>query len=211
MISNIFLITFWERIWWWLYKQDMYLFFKINNDWHNSFLDSVFPWWRDANTWIPLYLFLIIFLFINVGKKAGWWILFVIITVALTDQISSHLIKNLVMRSRPCADSILANHVRLLLNNCSGGYSFPSSHATNHFGFAVFIFITLKNIIGKWRYAFLVWAATISYGQVYVGVHYPIDVFCGAILGSIIGFIISYIFNRTFEKLQLFNPQSKNL
>jgi len=211
MIVPFILISFWERLWIWLDRQDTYLFLKINNDWHNSFLDSVYPWWREANTWIPLYLFLIIFLGMNVGKKAGWWILFAVITVVLTDQISAHLIKNLVMRPRPCQDSVLAYHVRLLLSNCSGGFSFPSSHATNHFGFAVFIFLTLKNIIGRWRFAFLFWAASIAYGQVYVGVHYPLDVVCGSVLGIFIGFSTAYIFNHIFEELQLFHKQPKQI
>jgi len=211
IIFNLFATSFWQRIWLWLDQQDTYLFLKINNDWNNSFLDFVFPWWREANTWIPLYLFLIVFLWMNIGKKAVWWMAFAVITFAITDQLSAHLIKNIVLRLRPCQDNILAYHVRLLLNNCSGGYSFPSTHATNHFGFAVFIFITLKNIIGKWRYVFLIWAASIAYGQVYVGVHYPLDVFAGAVIGTFIGYLTSYIFIHIFGALQLFNPEPESV
>lgn len=86
------------------------------------------------------------------------------------------------------------SHVRLLLGHCSGGYSFTSSHATNHFGFAVYVSITLKPILKKWKYVFLIWAATISYAQVYVGVHYPLDILCGAILGTTIGIATAELF-----------------
>jgi undecaprenyl-diphosphatase len=199
----VFIIGFWERIWLWADQADTWLFLQINSHWTHPWLDNILPWWRDANSWIPLYLFMILFLFLNFKNKAWWWLLFAVINVILTDQISSHLIKNFIQRPRPCADDYLQFHIRLLLDHCSGGYSFTSSHATNHFGFAVFVFITLKDVLKKWKWLFIVWAATISYGQVYVGVHYPLDVFCGALLGSFIGFMMSRIYTNQFGTLQL--------
>ncbi len=188
--------SFWHHVLQAAGRLDTALFLKINGAWHTSFFDSVFPWWREANTWVPLYLFFILLALVNFGKKAVPWILFVVLTLILTDQISSSLIKNWVQRPRPCRDEFLAAQVRLILNNCSGGYSFPSSHATNHFGFAVFVFITLKDVLKAWRYLFLLWAATISYGQVYVGVHYPIDILCGALLGTCIGYGTAMLFYK---------------
>jgi undecaprenyl-diphosphatase len=134
-------------------------------------------------------MFLIFFLFLNFKNKAWAWILFALITVVITDQTSSHFIKTFIQRPRPCVDDYLQFHVRLLLDHCSGGYSFTSSHATNHFGFAVFVFITLKEVLKKWKWLFIFWAATISYGQVYVGVHYPLDVLCGGMMGALIGWL----------------------
>ncbi|WP_316927843.1 phosphatase PAP2 family protein [Pedobacter agri] len=40
------------------------------------------------------------------------------------------------------------------------------------------------------------WAAIVSFAQVYVGVHYPVDVATGALLGSFIGLICSQIFKK---------------
>jgi len=40
----------------------------------------------------------------------------------------------------------------------------------------------------------LIWAAGISFAQVYVGVHYPLDVTAGAILGCIIAWSTASIF-----------------
>lgn len=196
MQSSILLMSFFQKIWALLEQWDTYLFLKINTVWTNSFLDSVFPWWREANAWVPLYLFLLVFVLMNFKKKALLWLLFVVITLVLTDQISSNLIKNWVARSRPCRDPFLMEHVRLILNNCSGGYSFPSSHATNHFGFAMFTFITLKPILKKWGWLFFVWAATICYGQVYVGVHFPVDVLCGSVLGCAIGYLTATVYTK---------------
>ena len=203
MLITLLSLTFFQKYWAWLCHWDTWLFLKINTEWTNPFLDSISPWWREANAWVPLYLFLIIFGIINFKKKVWYWLLFTAITLTLSDQLSSNLIKNLVERPRPCRDEFLADKVRLLLNNCSGGYSFTSSHATNHFAFAVFIFITLQPFFKKWTYLFFVWAATICYGQVYVGVHYPLDVVCGAILGCGIGYLTGTFFTKKIGPLSL--------
>ena len=180
----------------WLNKLDTFIFFKINTVYTSSFFDALFPWYREGNTWIPLYLFLILFVIINFKKSALQWIIFVVITLLLTDQLSSSIVKPFFERLRPCTDPILMNKVRLLLNHCSGGFSFTSSHATNHFGFAVFIMMTLGHVFRKWKYLFLIWAASVSYGQIYVGVHYPFDILGGAILGTTIGWLTASFYIR---------------
>lgn len=196
MSTPILLTTFFENIWEWLRYADTELFLKINTEWTNPLLDSIYPWYREANAWVPLYLFLIVFAIMNFKEKALPWILFAVLTATLTDQLSSSLIKNLIERPRPCREELLMGQVRLILNNCSGGYSFPSSHATNHFGFAMFLFLTLRPIMKKWGYVFFIWAATIAYGQVYVGVHYPLDILGGTLLGCLIGYFTGTYFNK---------------
>lgn len=181
-----------------LQNWDRWLFAKINHDWTNTFLDTVFPLWRESISWVPLYIFLLLFALLNFGRKAWPWIFSLIITVVITDQISSHVLKPLVNRPRPCHDLLLADQIRLLLNYCSDSRSFTSSHATNHFGVAVFIFNTMKPHFKKWGFLFYFWAATISYGQVYIGVHYPIDVICGALLGSSLGYFTYRQFKKRF-------------
>ena len=194
MITQMIAISFWQKLWFLINAWDSLLFLTINTKLTSPFLDTILPLCRDANTWIPLYLFLILFLFLNFKHKAWLWILFALITVVLTDQTSSHLVKLFIQRPRPCADDFLQFHVRLMVSHCSGGYSFTSSHATNHFGFAVFIFMTLKDVFKRWKWAFILWAAIVSYAQVYVGVHYPLDVIAGACLGSMIGWLTATIY-----------------
>ncbi|MBV9960658.1 MAG: phosphatase PAP2 family protein [Parafilimonas sp.] len=180
-----------------LLNLDTDFFYKINTVWTNSFFDNNFPWLRDATTWYPVYLFLLVLMLYNFGWRSWTWVVFIALNVTITDQLSSSVIKHLVPRLRPCQDANMADHVRMLVNHCSGGNSFPSSHATNHFGAAVFIYCTLRKYCGNWIYLFFIWAAIVSYGQVYVGVHYPTDVLGGAIIGSIIGFIVASIYNKT--------------
>ena len=180
----------------WLIQEDKKLFVLINSTCTNSFLDSVYPWWRDANTWVPLYVFLLAFMFLNFGKRTWPWLAFALFNILLSDQVSSTFFKNYFMRLRPCSDPEMFYQVRLLLGHCSGGYSFTSSHATNHFGFAMFLTQTVKPYLSQYKWLFFLWAGSIAYGQVYVGVHYPLDIFFGALLGCALGYLVASFYNR---------------
>ena len=91
--------------------------------------------------------------------------------------------------------------------SCGGGYSFPSSHAANHFALAVFL-IGIFGFAGQWQQkALLAWAGLIAFSQVYVGVHYPLDVICGAILGVLAGYLSLYFWRKYVLKLPLFSHQ----
>lgn len=197
-MDNIFLVGIFQKSWELIEDWDQQLFLLINRQWNLSLLDSLLPIWREANTWLPLYLFLILFVVINFPSKAFSWILTAIITFAISDQLSSSLLKPFFARLRPCNDPELVGIARLLLPNCGSGYSFTSSHATNHFAFAVFIYMTLGQVIGKWKWAFIIWAGSVAYAQVYVGVHYPLDVLGGGILGSLIGYATAFFYNQRF-------------
>jgi undecaprenyl-diphosphatase len=198
MITATLLVGFFDKLWHWLDAADKVLFLKINVTWTSSFWDSIFPWYRDSITWLPLYIFLLLFITFNYGSKSLPWIIGLIVTAALSDQISSSFLKNAFERTRPCNDIFMQLHARLLISRCPSSFSFTSSHATNHFAAAMFIFFTLKPVFKKWTYLFFFWAATISYGQVYIGVHYPIDIVGGCIIGCIIGFVTSAVFNKYF-------------
>ena len=203
MADYFLLQSFFQRLLQTILEWDSWLFLKINTVFTHPLLDKIFPLWRDSELWVPFYLFLIVLAIVNFGKKAWSWILFAIINVALTDQASSSLIKNWFARIRPCNEELLVGKMRLLLEHCSGGFSFTSSHATNHFGFAMFVFLTTRHLFGKWGKWLFVWAATISYGQVYVGVHYPIDILFGALLGSGIGALTAGYYNRKIGPITL--------
>jgi len=182
---------------------DQNLFFAINHGLSNPFFDWLMPALRNRFFWTPLYLFIAIFLVRNYGKK-GWIILiFTALTFGFTDYLASSVIKPAVERLRPCNDPEIKTEVKNIVA-CGTGFSFPSSHASNHFAIAVFLILLFYH---KWKLILpigLFWAASISFAQIYVGVHYPIDILSGALLGSMIGYVTSSILlaNKAFKLWQ---------
>lgn len=178
-----------------LYNFDIALFLKIHRGLSNAFFDWLMPLVRNRYFWSPLYLFIIIFCF-KEYKKRGWYIIVgVLLTFALGDLTSSRLIKPFVARLRPCNDLNLANEI-IHRVPCGSGYSFPSAHATNHFGIAIFLIMVFYP---RWKPILpvgLAWAFLISFAQIYVGVHYPLDTIAGAALGTTVGFIVSMFYKK---------------
>lgn len=197
-IKTVLLATFWNRI----LPVDSWLLKQINSNWNNELLDTVLPFMRETLFWVPLYLFLLLMVLVNFGTKGLWWILASVLAAALADLISSQLIKESIMRLRPCQEPEIAGQIRFFINYCPQSSSFTSSHATSHFAQATFFFFTLRRT-WKWAGLFFAWAFIIAYTQVYVGVHYPFDVFCGAVLGFGIGYSITKLFHNQIGLLSL--------
>jgi membrane-associated phospholipid phosphatase len=184
-------MSFWNQLLNW----DRHVFRLINHDGANTVLDGVLIFLRESQFWAPFYLFMILFMTMNFKIKGWWWVLAFVLTAALADIISSQIIKTNIMRVRPCRDPLLMAEVIFRAHYCPKSSSFTSSHATSHFAISMFIFQTLKRISRWWGMIFL-WGIAIIYTQVYVGVHYPLDVICGALLGCGIGAFMAYVYTR---------------
>lgn len=203
MVSVTFADMFFLNLvfWPWLQQLDEKLFVVINSDWVNPVFDTVMPFLRNSAHWVPLYLFLLVFILVNFKNKAIWWIILFIITVGITDYIGTQVFKYGFERIRPCNSVNMLDELRLLVP-CPSGYGFTSNHAANHFGMATFLFLTLRQFLKGWTWIAYIWAGSIAYAQVYVGVHYPMDIICGAIWGLITGSVTGFVFNKWF-KLEL--------
>lgn len=171
--------------------------FLFLNSVNSPFFDEVMSIISMKTVWIPLYLF-IIYLFVRRYQGKVWIILlFVLLLVALTDQLSV-AVKNGVERLRPCHEPSLEGMVHLVGGRCGGMYGFVSSHAANAFGIAAFASPLVQKRWFAW--SIFIWAAVVAYSRIYLGVHYPGDVLGGALLGITAGFGLSsgvkQIYNR---------------
>ena len=159
----------------------------------NPFFDWLLPLMRNPYFWAPLYVFIIAFCIIQY-KKMGYYLVGVLLlTVALSDLTASRIIKPYVGRPRPCNEITLVNDI-IPRVRCGTGLSFPSAHATNHFAIAVFL---ISVFYSRWKAILpigIAWAGIISFSQIYVGVHYPVDVAVGTLLGTFIGLVCGKIF-----------------
>lgn len=183
---------------------DKQLFHVINEGMANPVLDAICPILRNKLTWIPAYIIIAYLFYRMYGIKAIGLAAMAGITIALSDQVSASIIKPYFHRLRPCNEVLM--QARALVP-CGGGYSFVSSHAANHFGLATFIaFVVPPSHHKTWAAIVFPWAAMVAFSQVYVGVHYPADVFAGAVLGILIGLLTAYAGNKLMQYLNARYP-----
>lgn len=145
-------------------------------------------WWTVSSKaiWvIPAVLFAV-----HVFRKYHWrdavaMLLCLTLTVALCDQVSSGLMKPLFMRLRPSHEPAIQDLLHYVGNYRGGMYGFVSSHAANAFGAVAFVSrIVRRKAVTIVLVAF---ALLVGYSRIYLGVHYPGDVACGALLGVAVG------------------------
>ncbi len=162
-------------------------FQAINHGWSSAVLDFFLIPARNKYVWVPLYILALSWLIFNLSLRQ-WLLTFVFIALAIfaSDTISSELIKKQVKRVRPCSELTL-DPPAIQRVHCGGGYSFTSSHATNHFCLAAFMVMVFGGYMKRWKHLWWLWAAVVALAQVYVGVHYPLDVIFGGLVGIIIG------------------------
>ncbi len=128
------------------------------------------------------------------GLKKGLMILlFCVMGVLISDGVGNYAFKKTIQRPRPAETQGLTVQVRAPF----GGYSFVSNHATNMFSLAAFLSIIFPTVAVP-VYAI---ATLVGYSRVYSGVHFPLDVICGALLGMLIGYMFAKLCQRAMARL----------
>lgn len=182
-----------------LIKLDTNLFIFLNGI-HSPFWDEVMWIISGKYIWIILYVF-ILYIFIKKYKiKSIPIIIAVIITIVFSDQISNNIFKDGFQRLRPSHNIQLAGIIHIVKDYYGGQFGFISSHACNTFAFATFISLFFKN-----KYitiSILLWATVVSYSRIYLGVHYPADIICGALVGGGIASAVYFIYMKVINKYE---------
>ena len=93
------------------------------------------------------------------------------------ERLLYHLLKQSLKRDRPC-ERIVDVEFRV---RPPDRFSFPSGHTTSAF----LMMTLLAGFFPALKIPALLWATTVGFARVYLGVHYPTDVLAGAILGII--------------------------
>ena len=167
---------------------DKHLFQFINS--HNSpFWDKMM--WVITSAQFGVVFFLILSaLVVWYYRKQSWKILLFIAAVTLlADAIGARVLKTSIKRLRPSHDfEYHGDHQVHLLQKkdgtyyYGGKYSCPSNHAINYLtNSLLFFFFLSPKVRRRWLLAIFVFGITLlsCYSRIYVGVHYPFDIFCG--------------------------------
>lgn len=143
-------------------------------------------WWGYSQklTWVPLALTA---LATAIHFHTGSWrqktalVIGILALVALSDQISSGLIKPLVGRLRPSHDPSICLLLHYVGDYRGGMFGFVSGHAANTACVATLLCAVFRDRLT--RLALILFAAMMCYSRIYLGVHFPGDTLCGALLG----------------------------
>ena len=173
--------------------------FLYFNSFHTLYLDQIFWIMTGKIIWIPLILSLLYVFFKQGWRESVLIVLMLGLTVLLCDQISSGICKPLFERFRPTHDPEFSQYVTTVNGYLGGMYGFISSHAANTFGVAMFLILIFKRRL--FSISIIVWALLSSYSRLYLGVHYPGDILCGALVGLAIGYIIYRIYQNLHFKI----------
>ncbi|AWI07260.1 phosphatase PAP2 family protein [Clostridium drakei] len=99
--------------------------------------------------------------------------------------IVSQIFKKSVSRIRPF---LIVNNLNIKKIGIDE-YSFPSGHTTAAFTICVMISLFCPSI----AFLLILLASLVGISRIYLGVHYPSDVFAGAILGTLSSFLVFYL------------------
>ena len=169
------------------------------NGMHAGWMDSVMVALTEMWPWIPIYLLWAFLVIRQFGKRSVWVFLAVALVIMCSDQLSAHVCKPLFHRLRPCFNPELEGLVHLPKGYPGGQYGFVSSHAANTFAIAAFLTAILRKPYRWVGWTLYGWAVISSYTRIYIGVHYPGDIFAGAVLGILVGLILWRIWKLVFK------------
>ena len=134
------------------------------------------------------FVLIIIAMLLAVFKKYRKCAIATAVSMGLGFLLTNAFLKNLVARPRPCW---LNPGVNMLIA-VPQDYSFPSGHSMVSFIAAT----VLWHYDRRWGAAAYVLAVLIGFSRLYLYVHFPTDVLCGAVLGIAVGAAVMYVVRR---------------
>ena len=201
---------------------DTQLLLWINGH-HTPWSDSLMWYASQAWVWVPMYLLLVAYLIwllrprrftAGVQSPTGnqptcnvllrWLpavsaVLVVAAAAGLSDFVTSGIMKGLIARPRPTHTPAIADMLHIVNDYRGGHYGFPSSHAANCWALAIssILIIHRPNHNAHLITAFLILYALLNcYSRMYLGVHFPLDIVCGALTGCLIGWLMFLVWQR---------------
>lgn len=128
------------------------------------------------------------YVFLSIDKRKGYRLIFTISSSACINSV----IKNIVKAERPIGyEGITSNRLETATS-----YSFPSGHTQSSSSFWTSLYLIFKN--KSYLITGIIIVLLVAISRLYLGVHWPIDVICGALFGL----LWSVLFNKVFNYIE---------
>jgi len=186
------------------WDKDLLLFL---NGMHSPLWDYSMTLFTLTPTWLIFYVTILAIIVKKHGKKSLFIFFAIALMILCADQFSG-ILKHTVQRLRPSNDPAFSQLVHIFFKK-GGQFGFVSAHAANTFAIATFTSLMFRN--RKYTMFIFPWAILISYSRIYLGVHYPGDVICGALLGVGAGIGIYKLLTYAESRLSPVNLFARNL
>jgi len=178
---------------------DRQLFLGINHC-HAPLWDDLMFYISKGWVFAPLFFYWLVMVYVKYELKKTLILLgFLVVLITLTDQTANQT-KHAIKRYRPTHNLEIQSEVHVVNDYKGGQYGFFSGHATNCFGVAMLLFLVFRKESLLFRSVFFVWAALTAYSRIYLGVHYPSDIFVGLIVGLFYGYLIYRLIQLFFKQ-----------
>ena len=162
------------------WDKDLFLYL---NGIHSPLWDYSMTLFTFTPTWLLFYGIILWIIIRKYDNKSLLIIVALVLLILCSDQFAG-IIKHMVQRLRPSNDPAISKLTHVFFSK-GGEFGFVSAHAANTFAFATFTLLLFRN--NRYTTFIIPWAALISYSRIYLGVHFPGDVFGGARLGVLVG------------------------
>ena len=124
---------------------------------------------------------------------------FLLLTFGITIFFTG-FVKDYVARLRPNNVEALGELIRILQKPTN--YSFFSGHASSSFAITTFMVLVLRKFT-NWIYLAYIWPLIFVMSRIYVGVHYPSDIFVGALVGTLFAFFFYFLCKKALAHKRL--------
>jgi undecaprenyl-diphosphatase len=197
---------------------DQAIFQLINERWTSPGLDLFMAAISDLEIWKPLFIALAVYALVFGGFKGRAFIVCLLITLVVSEQLLVRTLKSAVDRRRPkqtqpvrmvqlerTSPAFLTLFRKSTIRTSDqtdytrSGPSFPSGHVTDNVIIATMCVLFFR----QWGWLYFIVAAAVGYSRIYLGAHWPSDIVATAFMAGGVTLLLMALLEllwRTFAR-----------